>query len=54
MGRVEAALGLNETEETDRVEVIDIEMRREAGAHAVHHGSDEWHVVFESFLFASL
>jgi hypothetical protein len=51
---VEAALGLNEAEETYRVEVIDIEMCWEAGTHAVHHGADERHVVFKSLLFAAL
>jgi hypothetical protein len=51
---VEAALGLNEAEETDRVEVIDIEMCWEAGTHAIHHGADERHMVFKSLLFAAL
>jgi hypothetical protein len=51
---VEAALGLNEAEETYRVEVIDIEMCWEAGTHAIHHGADERHVVFKSLLFAAL
>jgi hypothetical protein len=51
---VEAALGLDETEKTDGVEIIDVKVGGEAGSHAVYDGADERHVSFEDFLLAGL